>query len=61
MKGILSLEEKPLVSSDFIQNTNSSIIDAEMTKAKGNLVQILSWYDNEWGYAFRLVELAKIV
>lgn len=59
MKGILYVEEKPLVSMDFIQNTNSSIVDAEMTKVKGNLVQILSWYDNEWGYSFRLAELAK--
>lgn len=59
MKGILYVEEKPLVSMDFIQNANSSIVDAEMTKVKGNLVQILSWYDNEWGYSFRLAELAK--
>ncbi|MDD3919104.1 MAG: type I glyceraldehyde-3-phosphate dehydrogenase [Candidatus Pacebacteria bacterium] len=59
MKGILHLEKKPLVSSDFIKNTNSCIVDSEMTKANGNLVQILAWYDNEWGYSFRLAELAK--
>lgn len=61
MRGILYLEEKPLVSSDFIKNIHSSIVDAEMTKVNGNLVQILSWYDNEWGYSFRLAELAKLI
>ena len=61
MKGILSIEKKPLVSSDFIKNTHSSIIDSQMTKANENLVQILSWYDNEWAYAFRLAELAKLI
>lgn len=61
MKGILFFEEKPLVSSDFIKNINSSIVDAEMTKVNGNLVQVLSWYDNEWGYSFRLAELAKLI
>ena len=61
MKGILFFEEKPLVSSDFIKNINSSIVDAEMTKTNGNLVQVLSWYDNEWGYSFRLAEMAKLI
>lgn len=61
MRGILYLEEKPLVSSDFIKNIHSSIVDAEMTKVNGNLVQVLSWYDNEWGYSFRLAELAKLI
>ena len=61
MKGILFFEEKPLVSSDFIKNINSSIVDAEMTKANGNLVQVLSWYDNEWGYSFKLAEMAKLI
>lgn len=61
MKGILSIEKKPLVSSDFIKNTHSSIVDSQMTKANGNLIQILSWYDNEWAYAFRLAELAKLI
>ena len=60
-KGILKLEKKPLVSSDFIKNTHSSIVDAEMTKVNGKLVQILSWYDNEWGYSFRLAELAQLI
>jgi len=61
MKGILFFEEKPLVSSDFIKNINSSIVDAEMTKVNGNLVQVLSWYDNEWGYSFKLAEMAKLI
>lgn len=61
MRGILFFEEKPLVSSDFIKNINSSIVDAEMTKANGNLVQVLSWYDNEWGYSFRLAQMAKLI
>ena len=61
MKGILYLEEKPLVSSDFIQNTHSSIVDKAMTKVNKNLIQVLSWYDNEWGYSFRLAELAKLI
>ena len=60
-KSILKLEKKPLVSSDFIKNTHSSIVDAEMTKVNGKLVQILSWYDNEWGYSFRLAELAQLI
>ena len=61
MKGVLFFEEKPLVSSDFIKNINSSIVDAEMTKVNGNLVQVLSWYDNEWGYSFRLAQMAKLI
>lgn len=60
-KSILKLEKKPLVSSDFIKDTHSSIVDAEMTKVNGKLVQILSWYDNEWGYSFRLAELAQLI
>jgi glyceraldehyde 3-phosphate dehydrogenase len=62
MKGILSVEEKPLVSSDFIKNTNSSIVDAGYTNVVcGNLVKVLAWYDNEWGYSKRMVDLAKFV
>ncbi|MDD4662195.1 MAG: type I glyceraldehyde-3-phosphate dehydrogenase [Candidatus Pacebacteria bacterium] len=61
MKNILKLEEKPLVSSDFVKSSYSSIVDAEMTKVNGNLVQVLSWYDNEWGYSYRLAEICKII
>ncbi len=61
MKGVIDLEKKPLVSSDYVQNPHSAIIDGEMTKVIGNSVKILSWYDNEWGYAKRLVDFAKYV
>jgi len=62
LKGILDVTSEPLVSSDFIGNKYSSIADLGMTKVVGgNLVKIISWYDNEWGYANRLVEMAVIV
>jgi glyceraldehyde 3-phosphate dehydrogenase len=61
LKNILDLVEEPLVSSDFIGNKFSSNVDAALTKVVGgNLVKIVSWYDNEWGYANRLVELVEI-
>ncbi|MDX2034705.1 MAG: type I glyceraldehyde-3-phosphate dehydrogenase [Blastocatellia bacterium] len=62
LKGILQFEEAPLVSSDFKQNPNSSIVDAENTKViGGNLVKVLSWYDNEWGYSCRVRDLIKFI
>ena len=62
LAGILSLSEEPLVSSDFKQNSNSSIVDAEYTKViGGHLVKILSWYDNEWGYSCRVRDLVKYI
>ncbi len=62
LKGILAVTDEPLVSSDFIGNPYSSIADLGMTKVVGgNLVKIISWYDNEWGYANRLVEMVQIV
>lgn len=62
LKGILQFEEAPLVSSDFKKNPNSSIVDADNTKViGGNLVKILSWYDNEWGYSCRVVDLVKFL
>ena len=58
MKGILAYTEDPVVSSDMLHNPNSSIIDAQMTKVlDGNLVKVVSWYDNEWGYSCRVVDL----
>jgi len=61
-QGVFTVTEEPLVSSDFIGNSHSSIADLEMTRVvDGNLVKIVSWYDNEWGYANRLVEMAEIV
>jgi len=62
LKGILGVTEEPLVSSDFIGNEYSSIADLGLTKVVGgNLVKLISWYDNEWGYATRLVEMVEIV
>ena len=61
-RGILSYSEVPLVSIDFKGNPHSSIFDAEFTRViDGELVKVLSWYDNEWGYSNRLVELAARV
>jgi glyceraldehyde 3-phosphate dehydrogenase len=63
MKGILAVSEAELVSIDFKRNPNSSIIDAPFTKVMdGDFVKVLSWYDNEWGYSNRCVDLlARIV
>jgi glyceraldehyde 3-phosphate dehydrogenase len=57
LKGILGFEENELVSSDFKGNKLSSIVDAKLTKVVGNSVKVLSWYDNEWGYSNRVVDL----
>jgi glyceraldehyde 3-phosphate dehydrogenase len=62
LKGILGYTEDPVVSSDMLHNPNSSIIDAQLTKVlDGNLLKIVSWYDNEWGYSCRVVDLAKFI
>jgi glyceraldehyde 3-phosphate dehydrogenase len=62
LKDILGYETRPLVSSDFCGNPLSSIVDALSTMVvNGSLVKIYAWYDNEWGYANRTVELAKLV
>ena len=58
MKGIFFVENNPLVSSDFKGNSFSSVFDSEYTKVNGNMVKIMAWYDNEWAYSCRLVELA---
>jgi glyceraldehyde 3-phosphate dehydrogenase len=58
LKGILAYTEDPVVSSDMLQNPNSSIVDAELTKVlDGNFAKVVSWYDNEWGYSNRIVDL----
>ena len=60
MKGILQYCDEPLVSVDFCGNSHSSILDAENTRVmNGDFVKVLSWYDNEWGYASRLVDLVQ--
>ena len=57
LKGILGYESGELVSSDFKGDKRSSIVDAPLTKVVGNSVKVLSWYDNEWGYSNRVVDL----
>ena len=62
MKGILGFSEEPLVSIDFRGDERSSIIDAMSTMViEGNMVKVVSWYDNEWGYSNRLADLTKYV
>jgi len=61
LKGILGVEDAQLVSSDYIGNSFSSIVDSSLTMANDNLVKIVSWYDNEWAYACRLAEFAEFV
>jgi glyceraldehyde 3-phosphate dehydrogenase len=61
MKGILALSSDPLVSIDIIGRKESSIVDTELTKVDGNLVKLVSWYDNESGYSARLIDLCSRV
>ncbi|HQB78363.1 Glyceraldehyde-3-phosphate dehydrogenase [anaerobic digester metagenome] len=59
MKGVLEFCEDPIVSVDVIHNSHSSIFDADSTMVMGNMVKVLSWYDNEWGYSCRVVDLVQ--
>jgi len=61
LKGILKYTEEPIVSSDIVGDPHSSIFDAGLTKVLGNQVKVASWYDNEWGYSNRLVDLTEYV
>jgi glyceraldehyde 3-phosphate dehydrogenase len=61
LKGILSYTEDPIVSSDIVSDAHSSIFDAGLTKVIGNQVKVASWYDNEWGYSNRLVDITEYV
>jgi glyceraldehyde 3-phosphate dehydrogenase len=61
LEGILAYSDEPLVSSDIVGSPYSSIFDSGLTMAMGNLVKVLSWYDNEAGYSNRLVDLSLIV
>ena len=61
LEGILKYTEDPIVSTDIVGDAHSSIFDATETKVIGNLVKVLSWYDNEWGYSNRLVDLTALV
>ena len=62
LKNILAFTDEPLVSMDFLGDPHSSYVDGQMTMATGtNMIKVISWYDNEWGYSNRLVELAQFV
>jgi glyceraldehyde 3-phosphate dehydrogenase len=61
LKGILKYTEDPLVSSDVVGDAHSCVFDALSTMAIGNMVKVIGWYDNEWGYSNRLVELTELV
>src|SRR5258708_2189696 len=62
LKGILAYTADPIVSTDMLHNPNSSIVDSLMTKVlAGNLVKVLAWYDNEWGYSMRVVDLVSFL
>lgn len=61
MKGILGVTHEPLVSSDFIGDPRSSIIDVDSTSVSGKLVKVITWYDNEWGYSSRVADLTKFM
>ena len=61
LKGILKYSEDELVSKDFVKNPYSSIYDAPLTYIIGNMVKVLGWYDNEWGYSCRVVDLLKFM
>ena len=61
LEGILRYADDPLVSTDIIHSPYSCIVDSELTMANGNHVKVFGWYDNEWGYSCRLVDVvAKI-
>ena len=61
LKGVLEYTEDPIVSSDIVGDPHTSIFDATETKVIGNLVKVLSWYDNEWGYSNALVRLTALI
>jgi glyceraldehyde 3-phosphate dehydrogenase len=61
-KNVLAVSSKPLVSTDFVGDSHSAIVDLDFTRVVGgNLVKVLAWYDNEWAYSVRLVEMAEAV
>jgi glyceraldehyde 3-phosphate dehydrogenase len=61
MKNIVEYTEDPIVSSDIIGNPHSCVFDSLSTMANGTMVKVLGWYDNEWGYSNRLVDLTELV
>lgn len=61
LKGVLGYSEEPLVSSDYMQSSVSGTVDALETKVMGNMVKVLAWYDNEWGYSCRLRDMVAFI
>ena len=61
LKGILKYTEDPIVSSDIVTDPHSCIFDAGLTKVIGNQVKVVGWYDNEWGYSNRLIDVVVLV
>lgn len=61
LKGILGYSEEPLVSKDYLGDNRSSIVDSLSTMVIDNMVKVISWYDNEWGYSSRVIDLAKLI
>jgi len=61
LKKVLVYSEDPIVSSDIVGSAASCVFDSPLTMAMGNLVKVLGWYDNEWGYSNRLVDIAVII
>ena len=61
LKDIVGFSNEELVSSDFKKSSFSSIIDAKLNNANGDLIQIAAWYDNEWGYSCRLADVTQMV
>jgi glyceraldehyde 3-phosphate dehydrogenase len=59
LKGILEYCSEPIVSSDIVNNPASSIFDSLLTMVKGKTVKVISWYDNEWGYSNRTVDIME--
>ena len=57
LEGILLYSDEPLVSTDIVHSSYSSIFDSDLTMVNGGLVKVFGWYDNEWGYSCRLVDL----
>jgi glyceraldehyde 3-phosphate dehydrogenase len=57
LKGVLEYTADPIVSSDIVTNPHSCVFDSDLTMSMGTLVKVLGWYDNEWGYSNRLVDL----
>ncbi len=61
LKGVLVYTEDPIVSTDIVGSPASCTFDASITMAYGNQVKVFGWYDNEWGYSYRLVDLTALV